>query len=118
MVTNNAPLCHRHLRVKVKKHICHSRRTVEDDGKRWRRGRAGIKDCGMEGRTEPEEGGEEEPPPQIWNRKETYLLEQDFHAGRGRGGGGGWSEGLCREKGNSGLIENICGGQSGLSRRA
>lgn len=55
MVTNNAPLCHRHLRVKVKKHICHSRRTAEDDGKRWRRGRAGIKDCGMEGRRETEE---------------------------------------------------------------
>lgn len=31
MVTNNAPFCHKHLRVKVKKHIHHSWRTAEED---------------------------------------------------------------------------------------
>lgn len=55
MVTNNAPFCHRHLRVKVKKHICHSRCTVEDDGM----GGTGIKDWRVEGRMEyKEEEGE------------------------------------------------------------
>lgn len=43
MVTNNAPFCHQHLQVKVKKHNHHSWASVwkngdkgKEDGRQWR----------------------------------------------------------------------------------
>lgn len=69
MVTNNAPFCHRHLRVKVKKHICHSRCTAEDDG-------TGIKKWWMEEGTEDKEEGEGKGRAAIsdMEKNRTYLL--------------------------------------------
>lgn len=71
-------------------------------GARRRRRKRRMKDWGVE--------GAEELPSQIWNRKETYLLELDLNVGRR-----GEKRGLV---GNSGLIENICSGPNSLRRAA
>lgn len=103
MVTNNALFCHRHLRVKVKKHIHHSQRAVVDVDVVLK----GVEDR-RQGRAKTNRKGEQQL--QIQNT----LIFCNW-AQQGDQGDGGGADG---EKGNSGLIENICAVQNGCSSRA
>lgn len=88
MVTNNAPFCHRHLRVKVKKHICRVR--TEDA---WiGEGNQGYRKGGWEGggRTMMKERRKGELPFEIENRKELIYWGWTPRGGFG-GDGGGWT---------------------------
>lgn len=90
MVTNNAPFCHRHLRVKVKKHICHSRCTKEDNrtGGEEEAGDKGMEDGRGRGRTKRYKEKGRSAISDI-ERNRTYLLELDSESGEMVGGGQG-----------------------------